>query len=72
LCTSLPSFLPPSSLTSDSHSAINDEIKSAQDWLEEFAATASAEDYDERKEQLQSVVSPITSKLVRYLPSPPP
>jgi len=42
---------------------LNDEIKKAQDWLEEFGPSATAEDLQEQQEQLQSVVSPITSKL---------
>ncbi|ORY74330.1 heat shock protein 70 family [Leucosporidium creatinivorum] len=42
---------------------LNDEIKKSQDWLEEFGSSASAEDYDEQREALQAVVSPITSKL---------
>lgn len=44
---------------------LNDEIKKSQDWLEEFGSSASAEDYDEQREALQAIVSPITSKLVR-------
>lgn len=45
---------------------LNDEIKKSQDWLEEFGSSASAEDYDEQREALQAVVSPITSKLVSF------
>lgn len=44
-------------------STINDELKKAQDWLEEFSSSANAEDFDEQREALQAVVSPITSKL---------
>ncbi len=42
---------------------LNDELKKAQDWLEEFGPSATAEDLQEQQEQLQAVVSPITSKL---------
>ncbi|KAM0754768.1 Cro r II [Meredithblackwellia eburnea MCA 4105] len=42
---------------------INDEIKKTQDWLEEFGASADVSDYDEQREALQAVVSPITSKI---------
>jgi endoplasmic reticulum chaperone BiP len=38
-------------------------VKEAQDWLEENAATASTEDFDEQKEKLSNVAYPITSKL---------
>lgn len=51
---------------------LNDEIKKSQDWLEEFGSSASAEDYDEQREALQAIVSPITSKLVRSLLLPVP
>ncbi|KAK3682623.1 heat shock protein 70 family [Podospora appendiculata] len=42
---------------------ILDAVKEAQDWLEENAATATAEDFDEQKEKLSAVAYPITSKL---------
>lgn len=38
-------------------------IKEATEWLEENAATASTEDFEEQKEKLSSVAYPITSKL---------
>jgi len=38
-------------------------VKEAQDWLEENAATAEKEDFDEQKEKLSNVAYPITSKL---------
>lgn len=53
-------------LESADKKTVNDEIKKSQDWLEEFSATATAEDYDEQREALQSVVSPITSKVVSF------
>lgn len=42
---------------------IKDAIKSAQDWLESEGQTASAEEIDERREELTATVAPITSKL---------
>lgn len=44
---------------------INAEIKKSQDWLEEFGASAASEDYDEQREALSAIVTPITSKVVR-------
>jgi heat shock protein 5 len=38
-------------------------IKEATDWLEENAASANAEDFEEQKEKLSNVAYPITSKL---------
>lgn len=42
---------------------LDDELKKAQEWLDDNAATAAAEDFDEQREQLQAVVAPITSKI---------
>ncbi|GAA5974187.1 hypothetical protein JCM11641_003314 [Rhodosporidiobolus odoratus] len=42
---------------------IEAEIKKAQDFIDEYAATASAEDLDEAREALQSAVAPITAKI---------
>lgn len=42
---------------------ILDAVKEAQDWLEENAATAAAEDFEEQKEKLSKVAYPITSKM---------
>ena len=38
-------------------------VKEASDWLDENAATATTEDFDEQKEKLSNVAYPITSKL---------
>ena len=38
-------------------------IKETQEWLEEHAATANQEDFEEQKEKLSNVAYPITSKL---------
>ncbi|KAH8887697.1 glucose-regulated protein [Thozetella sp. PMI_491] len=50
-------------IDSDDKETILDAVKEAQDWLEENAATANAEDFDEQKEKLSNVAYPITSKL---------
>ncbi len=42
---------------------IMEAVKEATDWLEENAATAATEDFEEQKEKLSSVAYPITSKL---------
>ena len=38
-------------------------IKEATDWLDENAASATTEDFEEQKEKLSNVAYPITSKL---------
>ncbi|CCX16990.1 heat shock protein 70 family [Pyronema domesticum] len=47
----------------DEKKTILDAVKEATEWLEENAATATAEDYDEQKEKLSQVAYPITSKM---------
>ncbi|KAI0887906.1 78 KDA glucose-regulated protein-like protein precursor [Annulohypoxylon maeteangense] len=42
---------------------ILDAVKEATEWLDENAATAAAEDFEEQKEKLSNVAYPITSKL---------
>ncbi|KAK2809497.1 hypothetical protein FQN50_003765 [Emmonsiellopsis sp. PD_5] len=42
---------------------IAEAVKETTDWLEENAATATAEDFEEQKEKLSNVAYPITSKL---------
>lgn len=42
---------------------IKDAVKETQDWLEENAATAASEDFDEQFQKLSDVAYPITSKL---------
>lgn len=50
-------------LSSEDKKTIQDAVKSAQDWLESEGQTASAEEIDERREELQATVAPITTKL---------
>jgi len=47
----------------DDKETILEAVKETQDWLEENAATATAEDFEEQKEKLSNVAYPITSKL---------
>lgn len=47
----------------DDKESLLDAIKETQDWLEENAATATGEDFDEQFEKLSQVAYPITSKL---------
>lgn len=48
-----------------------DAVKEANDWLEENAATAEAEDFEEQKEKLSNIAYPITSKLYGSAGGPP-
>jgi heat shock protein 5 len=47
----------------DDKETLQDAIKETQDWLEENASSATAEDFDEQFEKLSQVAYPITSKL---------
>ncbi|KKZ68235.1 glucose-regulated protein [[Emmonsia] crescens] len=47
----------------DDKETLMEAVKEATDWLEENAATATAEDFEEQKEKLSNVAHPITSKL---------
>jgi heat shock protein 5 len=47
----------------DDKETLLEAVKEAQDWLEENAATASTEDFEEQKEKLSNVAYPITSKM---------
>ncbi|KAL0076123.1 heat shock 70 kDa protein [Phycomyces blakesleeanus] len=49
-------------ISADDKEAIEDAIKDKLDWLDENAL-AEKEDFDEKREELESVVNPITSKL---------
>ncbi|GJN87270.1 hypothetical protein Rhopal_000218-T1 [Rhodotorula paludigena] len=50
-------------LDSSDKKTIEDELKKGQEWIEEFGASASAEDFDEQREALQAAVAPITAKI---------
>ncbi|KAL1970009.1 hypothetical protein VTN77DRAFT_6414 [Rasamsonia byssochlamydoides] len=55
-------------LDDDDKETILEAVKEATDWLEENAATASTEDFEEQREKLSSVAYPITSKLYGSAP----
>ncbi|KAI3329966.1 heat shock protein 70 family [Ustulina deusta] len=47
----------------DDKETILEAVKETSDWLDENAATATTEDFEEQKEKLSSVAYPITSKM---------
>ncbi|KAG9298637.1 hypothetical protein G9A89_012705 [Geosiphon pyriformis] len=59
-------------LSDDEKKTIKDAIKKAQDWFDEHGNSATKEDIDEHKEELQAIVNPITSKLYSSGDAPPP
>ncbi|KAL1979461.1 hypothetical protein VTN96DRAFT_5735 [Rasamsonia emersonii] len=56
-------------LDDDDKETILEAVKEATDWLEENAASASTEDFEEQREKLSSVAYPITSKLYGSAPA---
>ncbi|OAX77767.1 chaperone DnaK [Emergomyces africanus] len=50
-------------IEADDKETLLEAIKETTDWLEENAATATTEDFEEQKEKLSNVANPITSKL---------
>ena len=42
-----------------------DACKETIDWLDDYAASATKEDFEEQKEKLSQVAYPITSKLYK-------
>ncbi|EEQ88316.1 glucose-regulated protein [Blastomyces dermatitidis ER-3] len=50
-------------IADDDKETLLEAIKEATDWLDENAATATTEDFEEQKEKLSNVAYPITSKL---------
>jgi len=50
-------------ISEDEKESILEAVKEATEWLEENAATATTEDFDEQKEKLSGVAYPITSKM---------
>ncbi|PKY03308.1 putative Hsp70 chaperone BiP/Kar2 [Aspergillus campestris IBT 28561] len=52
----------------DDKQTILDAVKEVSDWLEDNAADATTEDFEEQKEQLSNVAYPITSKLYGSAP----
>jgi len=52
-----------SKISDDDKTAILDAIKETSSWFDSNSATATAEEFEEQKEKLTEVVTPITSKL---------
>ncbi|KAL1891760.1 ATPase with role in protein import into the ER [Ceratocystis pirilliformis] len=50
-------------LDDDDKETLTDAIKEAMEWMEENAATAETEDFEEQREKLSNVAYPITSKM---------
>jgi len=50
-------------LSDDDKKTILDIIKKKTDWLDEHAASATKEDFEEQKAEVESIVNPITQKL---------
>lgn len=47
----------------DDKKTLLDAIKETTEWIEEYGQSASAEDLEEKLQDVQKIVSPITSKL---------
>ncbi|KKA26266.1 hypothetical protein TD95_000026 [Thielaviopsis punctulata] len=50
-------------LDEDDKETLTDAVKEALEWMEENAATAETEDFEEQREKLSNVAYPITSKM---------
>jgi len=49
-------------LDDEEKSSLEEAVKTAIDWVEEYGATASKEEYDEKYKELEAVAAPIFSK----------
>ncbi|GBB89555.1 hypothetical protein RclHR1_16290001 [Rhizophagus clarus] len=58
-------------LSDDDKKTIKDAIKTVEDWLNDHSNSATKEDFDEKREELQSIVNPITTKLYSDGQAPP-
>ncbi|CAB4442319.1 unnamed protein product [Rhizophagus irregularis] len=59
-------------ISDDDRKTIKDAIKTVEDWLNDHSNSAIKEDFDEKREELQSIVNPITTKLDADGQAPPP
>jgi heat shock protein 5 len=50
-------------LEEEDKTTINDIVKEKLEWLEEHGSSATKEDFEEQKAEVESIVNPITSKL---------
>ncbi|PKY21246.1 heat shock protein 70 [Rhizophagus irregularis] len=58
-------------ISDDDKKTIKDAIKTVEDWLNDHSISATKEDFDEKREELQSIVNPITTKLYADGQAPP-
>ncbi|CAG8713078.1 13156_t:CDS:1, partial [Acaulospora colombiana] len=58
-------------LNAEDKTTIKDAVKKSLEWFDENSNTATKEDFDEKREELQAIVSPITSKLYSDNDAPP-
>ncbi|RGB35483.1 heat shock protein 70 family [Rhizophagus diaphanus] len=59
-------------ISDDDRKTIKDAIKTVEDWLNDHSNSAIKEDFDEKREELQSIINPITTKLHADGQAPPP
>jgi len=58
-------------ISDDDKKTVKDAIKMVEDWLNDHSNSATKEDFDEKREELQSIVNPITTKLYADGQAPP-
>ncbi|CAG8582626.1 12530_t:CDS:2, partial [Racocetra persica] len=59
-------------LSEEDKTTIKDAVKKTLEWFDEFSNSATKEELDEKREELQAIVNPITAKLYSDGSSPPP
>jgi heat shock protein 5 len=59
-------------ISEEDKKTIKDAIKKVDDWLTDSSNSATKEDFDEKREELQAIVNPITSQLYEDSQPPPP
>ncbi|RHZ75893.1 hypothetical protein Glove_208g69 [Diversispora epigaea] len=58
-------------ISEEEKTIIKEAIKKSLDWFDEYSNSATKEEFDEKKEELQAVINPITSKLYGEPPPKP-
>ncbi|CAJ0846470.1 6016_t:CDS:2 [Entrophospora sp. SA101] len=56
-------------ISEEDKKTIKDAIKKTIDWFDEFSSSATKEDFEEKIEEIEAIVNPITSKLYSSDPS---
>ncbi|CAG8454349.1 7245_t:CDS:1 [Cetraspora pellucida] len=59
-------------LSEEDKTTIKDAVKKTLEWFDEFSNSATKEELDEKREELQAIVNPITAKLYSDGSPPPP